>query len=187
MKSTLLKISVSQDGLLPQETAEIATIEFPTLPKKLLKALGFERVDSKTYVGVLPVFINLGEKEQEIEIELGVALPEMRKKIIEIVKTPARLIAVANEKRAAAPKASKEKTAPAKEPAEAKKEPAVKKAPTAKKAPAVKKAATTKAKAATTKAKAAPKTAASKTKKTTTTKAATTKTTATKAKRAKKG
>jgi len=91
MKSTRLKISVSQDGLLPQETAEIATLEFPVLPKKLLKALGFERVDSTTYVGVLPVFVNLGEKEQEIEIELGVTLPEMRKQIIEIVKTPARL------------------------------------------------------------------------------------------------
>ena len=99
MKSTRLKISVSQDGLLPQETAEIATLEFPTLPKKLLKALGFERVDSRTYVGVLPVFINLGDKDQEIEIELGVTLPEMRKKIIEIVKTPARLIAVAEDKK----------------------------------------------------------------------------------------
>jgi len=113
MKSTRLKISVSQDGLLPQETAEIATLEFPALPKKLLKALGFERVDNKTYVGVLPVFINLGEKEQEIEIELGVTLPEMRKKIIEIVKTPARLISVAEDKKPQAP-ANKKKKAPAK-------------------------------------------------------------------------
>ncbi len=113
MKSTRLKISVSQDGLLPQETAEIATLEFPALPKKLLKALGFERVDAKTYVGVLPVFINLGEKDQEIEIELGVTLPEMRKKIIEIVKTPARLISVAEDKKSAAP-ASKKKKAPVK-------------------------------------------------------------------------
>lgn len=119
MKSTRLKISVSQDGLLPQETAEIATIDFPTLPKKLLKALGFERVDSKTYVGVLPVFINLGEKDQEIEIELGVTLPEMRKKIIEIVKTPARLIAVAREAKAAAEGKLKKK-AEAKEAKEAK-------------------------------------------------------------------
>ena len=115
MKSTRLKISVSQDGLLPQETAEIATLEFPTLPKKLLKALGFERVDAKTYVGVLPVFINLGEKDQEIEIELGVTLPEMRRKIIEIVKTPARLISVAEEKSAPTTQAaSKKKKAPAK-------------------------------------------------------------------------
>lgn len=120
MKSTRLKISVSQDGLLPQETAEIATLEFPTLPKKLLKALGFERVDAKTYVGVLPVFINLGEKDQEIEIELGVTLPEMRKKIIEIVKTPARLIAVARDnetpakkpRKKAEPKTEEEKPEP---------------------------------------------------------------------------
>ena len=113
MKATRLKISVSQDGLLPQETAEIATLEFPALPKKLLKALGFERVDSRTYVGVLPVFINLGEKDQEIEIELGVTLPEMRKKIIEIVKTPARLISIAEEKKAPSP-AIKKKKAPVK-------------------------------------------------------------------------
>lgn len=113
MKSTRLKISVSQDGLLPQETAEIATLEFPTLPKKLLKALGFERVDSKTYVGVLPVFINLGDKDQEIEIELGVTLPEMRKKIIDIVKTPARLISVAQETKTQTA-ASRKKKAPAK-------------------------------------------------------------------------
>jgi hypothetical protein len=90
MKSTRFKISISQDGLLPEETAEVATVTFPILPKKLLKAIGFERVDTSTYVGVLPVFVNLGDKEQEIEIELGVALPEMRKKVIEIVKTPAR-------------------------------------------------------------------------------------------------
>lgn len=115
MKSTRLKISVSQDGLLPQETAEIATLEFPALPKKLLKALGFERVDARTYVGVLPVFINLGEKDQEIEIELGVTLPEMRKKIIEIVKTPARLISIPEEKSApVASTASKKKKAPVK-------------------------------------------------------------------------
>lgn len=151
MKSTLLKISVSQDGLLPQETAEIATLEFPTLPKKLLKALGFERVDSKTYVGVLPVFINLGEKEQEIEIELGVTLPEMRKKIIEIVKTPARLIAVADEKKAPAAKkaaTTKAKAAPKTAASKTKKT-------TTKRAATTKKAATTKTPA--TKAKRAKK------------------------------
>ncbi|GBD38503.1 hypothetical protein HRbin37_00754 [bacterium HR37] len=98
MKSTRLKISVSQDGLLPQETAEIATLEFPALQKKILKALGFERVDSKTYVGVLPVFVSLGDNEQEIEIELGVTLPEMRKKVLEIVKTPVKLISVPTAK-----------------------------------------------------------------------------------------
>ena len=163
MKSTRLKISVSQDGLLPQETAEIATLEFPTLPKKLLKALGFERVDAKTYVGVLPVFINLGEKDQEIEIELGVNLPEMRKKIIEIVKTPARLIAVAQEsKTTPAPKPKKKAEpkpaakAPAKPKAEPKKPAAKAKAP-AKTAP---KTATKTTAKAQSKAKAKPKTAA---------------------------
>ncbi len=95
MKSTRLKISVSQDGLLPQETADVAVLQFPVLPKKLLKALGFERVDSTTFVGVLPVFVNLGEKEQEIEIELGVTLPEMRKKVIEIIKIPAKQVPIA--------------------------------------------------------------------------------------------
>jgi len=179
MKSTLLKISVSQDGLLPQETAEIATLEFPTLPKKLLKALGFERVDSKTYVGVLPVFINLGEKEQEIEIELGVTLPEMRKKIIEIVKTPARLIAVAGEKKAASPKAAK-KTAPAldEEPELTEKAPAASKA-----TPATKKTAKTTGKTPAAK-KAETKTTV---KKTPANKAPAKKEPATKAKRAKKG
>jgi hypothetical protein len=90
MRSTRLKISVSQDGLLPEETAEVATLQFPILPKKLLKALGFERVDTTTYVGVLPVFVNLGDREQEIVVELGVTVPEMRKKIIEVVKTPSK-------------------------------------------------------------------------------------------------
>lgn len=90
MKSTRLKISVGQDGLLPQETAEVAMLDFPILPKKLLKALGFERVDATTYVGVLPVFVNLANNEQEIEIELGITIPEMRKKVIEIVKNSAK-------------------------------------------------------------------------------------------------
>ena len=109
MKSTRLKISVSQDGLLPQETAEVATLSFPVLPKKLLKALGFERVDSTTYVGVLPIFVNLGEKEQEIEIELGVTLPEMRRKIIDIVKSPAKLLNLEKEPKPSKPSSSRGK------------------------------------------------------------------------------
>jgi hypothetical protein len=91
MKDTKLKISVSQDGLLPEEVAEVANFSFPNLPKKLLRALGFERVDDTTYVGVLPVFVNLGGKEQEIEIELGVSPPEMRRKVIEIMRNCAEL------------------------------------------------------------------------------------------------
>ena len=54
MKPTKIKVSVSQDGLLPEETAELASVDFPVFQKKLLKALGFERVDSETFVGVLP-------------------------------------------------------------------------------------------------------------------------------------
>lgn len=87
MKPTRIKVSVSQDGLLPQETADVATVELPVLPKKLLRALGFEKVDATTFVGVLPVFVNLGD-EQEIEIELGVGVPEMRKRVLEILTTP---------------------------------------------------------------------------------------------------
>jgi len=167
MKATRLKISVSQDGLLPQETAEIATLEFPTLPKKLLNALGFERVDSNTYVGVLPVFINLGEKEQEIEIELGVTLPEMRKKIIDIVKTPARLIYIAQDKKRAATKATKKKEPIKKEAAATtdKAAPAKKSASAQKKATTAK--TTSKTKTATAKTSTAKaKTTATKTKKT---------------------
>lgn len=88
MKKTRLKISVSQDGLLPEETVEITTLPLPILPKKLIRALGFERVDTNTFVGVVPVFVKLGTKEQEIEIELGVDVPEMRKKIIELIRGP---------------------------------------------------------------------------------------------------
>jgi len=172
MKPTRLKISVSQDGLLPQETAEIATLDFPTLPKKLLTALSFERVDSNTYVGVLPVFINLGEKEQEIEIELGVTLPEMRKKIIEIVKTPARLIAAAQDKKIARSKAAKKKesikqAAAAKETTAKKSASGLKKPSTAKTASKTKtgtaKVSTTKTK---TKTKAKAKATSTKTKRT---------------------
>ena len=88
MKDTKIKVSVSQDGLLPQETAELAILEFPVFQKKLLKALGFERVDADTFVGVLPVFVHLADKHQEIEIELGVNMPEMRKKVLDVLKTP---------------------------------------------------------------------------------------------------
>ena len=104
---------------------------------------------------MLPVFINLGEKEQEIEIELGVTLPEMRKRIIEIVKTPARLISIANDKKAAVQKTAKQKAEPKKEAVSAKEKPAV-----AKKTPAAKKAAPAKSKIT-----AAKKTAAKKKKK----------------------
>ena len=107
MKPTKIKVSVSQDGLLPQETAEIATVDFPVFQKKLLKALGFERVDSETFVGVLPVFVHLADKHQEIEVELGVGLSEMRKKVLEILLTPSTSKQVVEEKPKKKPRATK--------------------------------------------------------------------------------
>jgi len=107
MKATKIKVSVSQDGLLPQETAEIATVDFPVFQKKLLKALGFERVDSETFVGVLPVFVHLTDKQQEIEMELGVGLPEMRKKVLEILLTPSGSKQIIIEKPKKKPRAAK--------------------------------------------------------------------------------
>ena len=127
MKATKIKVSVSQDGLLPQETAEIATVDFPVFQKKLLKALGFERVDSETFVGVLPVFVHLSDKQQEIEVELGVGLPEMRKKVLEILLTPSTARQIVVEKPKKKPRAAKT-AAPKAPPA----------APRAKKAPAKK-------------------------------------------------
>ena len=107
MKPTKIKVSVSQDGLLPQETAEIATVDFPVFQKKLLKALGFERVDSETFVGVLPVFVHLANKHQEIEVELGVGLSEMRKKVLEILLTPSTSKQVVEEPPKKKPRATK--------------------------------------------------------------------------------
>ena len=107
MKATKIKVSVSQDGLLPQETAEIATVDFPVFQKKLLKALGFERVDSETFVGVLPVFVHLSDNQQEIEVELGVGLPEMRKKVLEILLTPSTAKQSVKEKPKKKPRAAK--------------------------------------------------------------------------------
>lgn len=118
MKPTKIKVSVSQDGLLPQETAEITTVDFPVFQKKMLRALGFERVDSETFVGVLPVFVHLVEKHQEIEIELGVGLPEMRKKVLEILLTPSTAKQIVVEKPKKKPRTSKstEKKIPAPKP-----------------------------------------------------------------------
>ncbi|HEX9831012.1 MAG TPA: hypothetical protein VGA94_04930, partial [Thermodesulfobacteriota bacterium] len=58
---------------------------------------------------VLPIFVNLGEKEQEIEIELGVTLPEMRRKIIDIVKSPAKLLYLEKEPKPSKPSSSQRK------------------------------------------------------------------------------
>lgn len=88
MKPTKIKISISQDGLLPQKTLDIATLNFPTFQKGFLKSLGFERVDANTYVGVLPISFHLLGKDQEIELELGIAQSEMRKKVMKLFQLP---------------------------------------------------------------------------------------------------
>ena len=84
MKSTRIKVSISQDGSLSKEFIESADFEFPIIPKKLLKSMGFEKVDDTTYVGMVSVFLNLLDKEQEIEIELGVEASDARKKILDL-------------------------------------------------------------------------------------------------------
>ena len=60
----------------------------PGIPKKLMSALDFEKVDgdrkNTTFIGILPVFVVIGEKTQEIEVELTVAHPELRDKVVEI-------------------------------------------------------------------------------------------------------
>lgn len=123
MKPTKIKISVSQDGLLPQKTLDLATLEFPVFQKRLLKALGFERVDSNTFVGVLPVFFHLSDKRQAIELELGVSLPEVRKKLLEILQAPISRIEEpeqAEEKGRRTTRRTRAKAAPAKDEKKAK-------------------------------------------------------------------
>ncbi len=132
--STRLKVSVSQDGMLPQETVEVATLEFPMLTQKLLKALSFERIDPKIYVGILPVSISLGGKEQEIEIEMTVSLPEMRKKIIEVFKTPVKVIAAAEGKQTSRASRASKKAAPDEAKDQTKSPPSTKKAVSKRKA-----------------------------------------------------
>ncbi len=84
MKSTRIKISISQDGSLSKESVDTVDFQFPVIPKKLLKSMGFEKVDDTTYVGIVSVFLNLLDKEQEIEIELGVEASDARKKILDL-------------------------------------------------------------------------------------------------------
>ncbi len=88
MKPTKIKISISQDGLLPQKTLDIATLKFPTFHKGFLKSLEFERVDANTYVGVLPISFHLLGKGQEIELELRIGQSEMRKKVMKLFQSP---------------------------------------------------------------------------------------------------
>ena len=84
MKSTRIKVSISQDGSLSKESVDTVDFQFPVIPRKLLKSMGFEKVDDTTYVGIVSVFLNLFDKEQEIEIELGVEASDARKKILDL-------------------------------------------------------------------------------------------------------
>ncbi len=106
MKSTRIKVSMGQDGSLSKETANTVDFQFPVIPRKLLKSMGFEKVDDTTYVGVMSVFLNLAEKNQEIEVELGVEASDTRKKVMDFFRRSFR-------KDAGAASAAREKPKPA--------------------------------------------------------------------------
>lgn len=84
MKQTTIKISVTQDGLLPEEVTLLGKIYIPLLQKQILRSTGFEKIDDSTYAGVMPVKIIANAKVQEIEFEIG-AIPDFRKKVVEFV------------------------------------------------------------------------------------------------------
>lgn len=84
MKETTVKISVTQDGLLPDEITVLGTIFLPSIQKQLLKSVGFEKIDRGTFAGVMPVKIVMNQKTQVIEFEVG-ALSDIRKKVIKFI------------------------------------------------------------------------------------------------------
>ena len=84
MKETTVKISVTQDGLLPDEITVLGTIFLPSIQKQLLKSVGFEKIDRGTFAGVMPVKIVMNQKTQVIEFEVG-ALSDLRKKVIKFI------------------------------------------------------------------------------------------------------
>ena len=84
MKQTTIKISVTQDGLLPEEVTLLGKIYIPLIQKQILRSTGFEKIDDSTYAGVMPVKIIANAKVQEIEFEIG-AIPDFRKKVVEFV------------------------------------------------------------------------------------------------------
>jgi len=84
MKKTTIKISVTQDGLLPEEVTLLGKIFIPPIQKQILRSTGFEKIDDSTYAGVMPVKIIANAKMQEIEFEIG-AIPDFRKKVVEFV------------------------------------------------------------------------------------------------------
>ncbi|MDG2445863.1 MAG: hypothetical protein P8M64_03260 [Thermodesulfobacteriota bacteirum] len=87
MKETTIKISVTQDGLLPEEVTLLGKIFIPAIQKQILRSCGFEQIDASTstYAGVIPMKITANSKMQEVEFEIG-AIPDFRKKVVEFVK-----------------------------------------------------------------------------------------------------
>ena len=70
MKETTVKISVTQDGLLPEEVTVLGTIFLPAIQKQILKSCGFEKIDDATYAGVMPIKVTTNQKTQIIEFEV---------------------------------------------------------------------------------------------------------------------
>ena len=84
MRETTVKISVTQDGLLPEEVTLLGKIFLPAIQKQILKSTGFEKIDDSTFAGVVPIKITTNSKIQEIEFEVG-GIPDFRKKVVEFV------------------------------------------------------------------------------------------------------
>ena len=57
MRETTVKISVTQDGLLPEEVTLLGKIFLPAIQKQILKSTGFEKIDDSTFAGVVPIKI----------------------------------------------------------------------------------------------------------------------------------
>ncbi|MBA4728836.1 MAG: hypothetical protein H2064_02390 [Candidatus Dadabacteria bacterium] len=180
MRETTVKISVTQDGLLPEEVTLLGKIFLPAIQKQILRSCGFEKIDDSTFAGVVPIKVTANAKMQEIEFEVG-AIPDFRKKVVEFINQVSLLEFEEPEPVKEEPEVEPKKTRTKKK---SKSDTKSKVKKTAAK-PATKKAATKKAatkKAATKK----PVTKKSATKKTVAKKPVTKKSTAVKAKRAKK-
>ena len=80
MRETTVKISVTQDGLLPEEVTLLGKIFFHLIQKQILRSCGFEKIDDSTFAGVVPIKVTTNAKMQEIEFEVG-AIPDFRKKV----------------------------------------------------------------------------------------------------------
>ena len=188
MRETTVKISVTQDGLLPEEVTLLGKIFLPAIQKQILRSCGFEKIDDSTFAGVVPIKVTANAKMQEVEFEVG-AIPDFRKKVVEFINEVS-LLEFEEPEPVKEPEVEQKKTRTKKKAKSDTKSKVKKDAakPAAKKAvakPATKKSATKKpvAKKSTTKK---PVTKKSATKKTVPKKPVKKKSTAVKAKRAKK-